>query len=98
MSEPAEATKAKIGYRALFRNRDFRLLYTGLAISMSGSWAYNVGLVVFVFEETHSTAWVAAASMVRFLCALIASPFGGLIADRMERVRLMVALDSIDFV
>jgi predicted MFS family arabinose efflux permease len=95
MSATDEADKAKVGYRALFGNRDYRLLYAGLAISMSGSWAYNVALVVFVFNATHSPAWVAAASMTRFLCALVASPFGGLLADRVERVRLMVTLDTV---
>ncbi len=94
-AEQPDAPKAKVGYRALFRNRDYRLLYTGLAISMSGSWAYNVALVVFVFDATHSAAWVAAASMTRFLTALVASPFGGLVADRMERIRLMVTLDTV---
>jgi MFS family permease len=84
----------RVGYRSLFRNRDYRLLFSGLTTSMSGSWAYNVALVVFVFNATHSPAWVAAASMTRFLTALAASPFGGLIADRIERVRLMVTLDT----
>jgi MFS family permease len=97
VTDQAEA-KPKIGYRALFRNRDYRLLVSGLAISMSGSWAYNVALVVFVFNATHSPAWVAAASMTRFLSALVASPFGGLIADRVERMRLMVTLDSLSTV
>jgi hypothetical protein len=96
--EQADVPKATLGYRALFRNRDYRYLFSGLAISMSGSWAYNVALVVFVFDATHSPAWVAAASMTRFLCALVASPFGGLIADRMERVRLMVTLDTVSLV
>src|ERR1700689_2569000 len=96
MTTPEEApAKPKVGYRALFRNRDYRLLYSGLAISMSGSWAYNVALVAFVFDTTHSAAWVAAASMTRFLTALVASPFGGLIADRIERIRLMVTLDTV---
>ncbi|MGA8361851.1 MAG: MFS transporter [Candidatus Dormiibacterota bacterium] len=84
----------RVGYRSLFLIRDYRLLFSGLTISMSGSWAYNVALVVFVFNATHSPAWVAAASMTRFLSALVASPFGGLIADRIERVRLMVTLDT----
>ncbi len=82
-------------YRTLFRIRDYRLLFGGLAISMTGSWAYNVALVVFVFDVTHSAGWVAAASISRFLAALIASPFGGLLADRVERVRLMVSLDLL---
>jgi MFS family permease len=88
-------TTPRVGYRSLFGNRDYRLLFSGLTISMSGSWAYNVALVVFVFNATHSPAWVAAASMTRFLTALVTSPIGGLIADRVERVRLMVTLDVL---
>ena len=86
------------GFRALLRNRDYRLLFAGLSISLSGSWAYNVGLVVFVFNATHSAGWVAVASITRFLTALVTSPFGGLIADRVERVRLMVTLDVLSLI
>ncbi|MGD1033711.1 MAG: MFS transporter [Candidatus Dormibacteria bacterium] len=86
---------SRVGYRVLLRNRDYRLLCSGLAISMTGSWAYNVALVVFVFDATHSAGWVAAASLSRFLTSLVASPFGGLLADRVERVRLMVGLDLL---
>jgi len=88
----------RVGYRSLFRIRDYRLMFSGLTISMSGSWAYNVALVVFVFDATHSPAWVAAASMTRFLTALVTSPIGGLVADRVERVRLMMSLDSLALV
>jgi MFS family permease len=90
--------RAKAGYRSLFGIRDYRLLFAGLVTSQSGSWAYNVALVVYVFNATHSPAWVAAASMARFLSALLSSAFGGVVADRMERVRLMVTLDTIAMV
>jgi MFS family permease len=90
--------RAKVGYRSLFGIRDYRLLFAGLVTSQSGSWAYNVALVVYVFNATHSPAWVAAASMARFLSALLSSAFGGVIADRVERVRLMVTLDTIAMV
>ena len=36
--------------------------------------------------------------MTRFLTALVSSPFGGLVADRLERVRLMVTLDTVALV
>jgi MFS family permease len=95
---PAGRATPRAGYAALFRNRDYRLLFAGLVISNTGSWAYSVALVVYVFEVTHSPAWVAAASVSRFLSALIASPFGGLLADRIERVRLMVNLNLLSLV
>jgi MFS family permease len=87
--------RAKVGYRSLFGIRDYRLLFAGLVTSQSGSWAYNVAVVVYVFNATRSPAWVAGASMARFLSALLASAFGGVVADRVERVRLMVTLDTI---
>jgi MFS family permease len=90
--------RAKTGYRSLFGIRDYRLLFAGLVTSQSGSWAYNVALVVYVFNATHSPAWVAAASMARFLSALLSSAFGSIVADRVERVRLMVTLDTIAMV
>ena len=70
--------RAKVGYGSLFGIRDYRLLFSGLVTSQSGSWAYNVALIVYVFNATHSPAWVAAASMARFLSALLSSAFGGL--------------------
>jgi MFS family permease len=91
----AQGDTPRVSYRSLFRNRDYRLLFSGLITSQAGSWAYNVGLVVFVFNVTHSPAWVAAASMTRFLTALVSSAFGGVVADRVERVRLMVTLDVL---
>ena len=68
--------RAKVGYGSLFGIRDYRLLFSGLVTSQSGSWAYNVALIVYVFNATHSPAWVAAASMARFLSALLSSAFG----------------------
>ena len=39
-------------FRSALAHRDYRWLLTGLAVSTFGNWAYNVALVVFVFEET----------------------------------------------
>jgi predicted MFS family arabinose efflux permease len=81
------------GYRSVLRRRDARLLFGGLLISATGSWAYNVALLAFVFERTHSLAWVAGAGLGRFVPALVFSAYGGVVAERFERVRLMLASD-----
>src|SRR5262245_18499267 len=81
--------------RDALRIRDYRWLAIGLAVSQVGSWAYNVGLVVFVFDQTNSPTWAAAATLGRFLPALVASPYGGVVAERVERRRLMISLDLI---
>jgi MFS family permease len=83
------------GHRAVLRERDLRLLFGGLVISATGSWAYNVALLAFAFEQTHSLKWVGAAGLARFVPALLFSSYGGVVADRFERIRVMVGSDLI---
>src|SRR6266508_5842428 len=72
---------------------DFRRLMMAFAVSAAGSWAYNVGLAVYVYEQTHSAAWVGAATIGRFVPSLLFGAYGGVLAERFERVRLMAGLD-----
>jgi MFS family permease len=82
-------------YRSALGRRDLRLLFGGLLVSATGSWAYNVALLAFVFDRTGSLAWVGAAGLVRCIPPLVLSPYGGVVAERTERIRLMVSADVI---
>ncbi|HWD65079.1 MAG TPA: MFS transporter [Solirubrobacteraceae bacterium] len=79
----------------MLRQRDVRRLFGGLVISSTGGWAYNTVLLAYVFERTHSLGWVGAAGIVRFVPQLLFSTYGGVLAERMERIRLMVASDLV---
>jgi len=83
------------GYRTALAQRDLRFLFGGLIVSATGSWAYNVALLAFVFGRTHSLAWVGGAGLVRFVPALLLSTYGGVVAERTERVRLMFSADLV---
>jgi MFS family permease len=83
------------GMRSALRHRDLRLLFGGLVISASGSWAYNVALLAYVFDRTHSLGWVGVAGLGRFVPALVFSTYGGVLAERFERVRLMIGSDLL---
>ena len=85
-------------YRGALRNRDFRLLITALTQSAMGDWAYNVALVVYIYQHTHSAAWVSAATLGRMIPRFFASPYGGVIAERFERIHVMITADLIRFV
>jgi predicted MFS family arabinose efflux permease len=80
-------------FRAALRNRDFRRLLSALAVSTAGDWIYGTALVVFVFVETHSAAWVAAASILRLIPYVLFGTLGGVIADRYDKRRVMVLAD-----
>ena len=81
------------GLLSSLRHRDFALLMAGFATSSIGSWAYSVALAVWLLEETGSPGWLAGATAARFVPALLLSAYGGVLADRFERVRLMRLLD-----
>jgi CRP-like cAMP-binding protein len=72
-----------------------RLLFGALVISATGSWAYNVALLAFIYARTHSLGWVGAAGLARMVPQLILSAYGGVLAERMRQVRLMVGSDLL---
>jgi CRP-like cAMP-binding protein/MFS family permease len=83
------------GYRSVLGEHDVRALFSALLISTTGSWAYNVALLAFVFDRTHSLGWVGAAGFARFVPQLIFSVYGGVLAERTERIRLMMGSDLL---
>jgi predicted MFS family arabinose efflux permease len=83
------------GYRAAFAQRDLRLLLGALLISATGGWAYNVGLLALLFDRTHSLSWVAVGGLARWIPSLLLSSYAGVIAERTERVRLMLGSDVV---
>src|SRR5215472_18784422 len=89
------ATDRRAGFRSALHSRDLRWLLGSQLVSASGSWAYNVALMVLLYDRTHSTTWVAAGALCRFLPSLVCSAYGGVIAERFERVRLMVWLNIL---
>ncbi len=82
-------------YRAALRHRDLRLLLTGELVSNTGSWAYSVALAVYTFDRTHSALLVSAVFLVRFVPGIFLSPYGGIVAERFERVRLLLTCDLL---
>src|SRR4051794_38320454 len=88
-----DSGRAGGGYRSALRHRDLRLLLGGLTISATGSWAYNVALLAYVYDQTGSLGWVGAAGLARFIPSLILSPYAGVVAERHDRVRVMVSSD-----
>jgi MFS family permease len=70
-------------------------LLAALAISSCGDWLYNVALLAFVYERTRSGTWVALTTAARVLPIVVLGALGGVMADRYDRRRLMLASDFI---
>jgi MFS family permease len=80
------------------RSRDLRLLAGAFAIDGLGSWAYLTVLIVYVFERTGSTTWIALLTASRWLPGLLMASYGGVLADRFERTRLMITSALLSYV
>jgi len=74
--------------------RTFWIIWGGQFISMLGSGLTNFGLGVWIYEKTGQATPFALAALFSTLPALILMPFGGAIADRFSRKKLMILADS----
>lgn len=83
-------TRPAGSYRAALRHRDFAAMLTAFLIDQIGSWAYNVVLIVWVYDRTGSTAWIAATTAAGWIPRILFSPYAGVLADRFERTRTLL--------
>jgi MFS family permease len=77
------------------KNRPLRKLLLALAVSQLGDWLYNLALVAFVYDRTHSVTWTALTTAARVVPMVLLGPLGGVLADRYDRRRLMIASDAV---
>src|SRR5689334_13821595 len=80
----------RAGFLSVFRVRDFRLVWASSVLSDLGTWMQIGALAIFVTDATNSSTWTGIASTVTYLSAGLLTPFGGVLADRVERRRLVI--------
>jgi predicted MFS family arabinose efflux permease len=81
--------------RIALRSRNLRLLLTGLATSQAGDWLYNLALLAFVYDRTHSSMWVGLTTAARIVPEVALGSLGGVLVDRVDRRKLMLASDAL---
>jgi len=95
--DPREPVETLGGFRAsvtlLRRNRNFRRLYLASVISLGGDWFLLIALFGLMLDLTGQAIAVAFTIAAQDLTYFLASPFAGVLADRMDRRRLMITCD-----
>lgn len=81
-------------FKGAWQHRPWRRFLASTALSATGDFLYTVALVVYLIEKTGSAGWVAAAMIARIAASTALGALGGVVADRVDRRRLMVSLDG----
>jgi MFS family permease len=89
----AAAAPAVRGARSAFaplRERNFRLLWTGLLISQTGSWMQFIALGYLVDQLTKAPIYLGLLGLSQAVPRLLFAFIGGVAADRFDRRRVLM--------
>src|SRR4030042_17548 len=85
----AAVTAARRMFSSL-RTPNARLYLAGQAVSLSGTWMQSVAQGWLVLDLTGSGTAIGLVLALQFLPVLLLGPLGGVLADRIDKRRLLV--------
>ncbi|MGN6486136.1 MAG: MFS transporter [Thermomicrobiales bacterium] len=88
------AREPRAGFATLLRDPDFRRLWCSQVCSGSGGALAAIAMPLFVYGLSGSAQAVGLVALAQILPGVILAPFTGLLADRLNRRRLMMAADA----
>jgi len=80
---------------ASLRLRNYRLYFIGQGISLVGTWMQGVAQSWLVLSLTNSGTALGLVMAAQFLPVLFLAPYGGVIADRFPRRRILLVSQSL---
>ena len=96
MEKVTNEEQKPVGYFELVRtNREFRFLWTGQVVSLLGDWFNLIASAALISHLTRSGLAVGSLFVVRMLAPFLVSPLAGVMADRYNRKRLLIAADLL---
>lgn len=76
-------------------NTNYRKYFIGQTTSLIGTWMQTTAQSWLVFTLTHSATDIGFVVALQTLPVLLFGPYGGVIADRVNKRRLMIGLQSL---
>src|SRR6266568_901481 len=74
---------------------NYRRYFTGQSISLVGTWMQMTAQAWLVLTLTHSSTALGLVTALQTLPVLLLGPYGGVIADRSDKLKLMTVLQAI---
>lgn len=76
------------------QNQPFRRYWSSQFVSLAGTWMQNTGAQLVVLSLTSSAVLIGAINVVSALPLLLFSLFGGVVADRIDRRKILMTTQS----
>ncbi len=73
-----------------FRHRNYRLFFSGQAISLVGTWMQQVAQAWLVLELTHDPIWLGIVAAAQFIPVMVLGLFAGVAADALPKRRVLL--------
>jgi len=80
---------------ASLSNPNYRTYFSGQAVSLIGTWMQSIAQSWLVLELTGSGTALGLVVALQTLPILLLGPYGGVVADRMDKRRLMIGLQTM---
>lgn len=77
------------------KTRNFRLYFSGMCVSLTGTWMQQIAMSWLVYELTGSVLLLATITFVAQIPILIATPFMSVFVDRFDRHRILLLTQSL---
>ena len=77
--------------RLLRQNRNYRYTWMGQVVSEIGDHFNNIAVFSLVLETTGSGAVITGVMLSRAIAFVVAGPLAGVLLDRADRRRIMIA-------
>ena len=85
---------ARLGTFRSLRQRNARLFFAGMAVSNVGTWMQTTAQGWLVYRLSGQGTSLGLVLACQFLPQLVLGPWGGVLADRVNRRRLTIATQA----
>ena len=94
---PQDSRRIPQMLRAL-RHRNFQLFFSGQLISLVGTWMDNIAEAWLVYRLTGSSLLLGTVAFASQIPVFLLAPIGGMVADRWNRQRIVIATQALSMV
>ena len=95
VDRPAQSRRPRVRTFSSLRHRDFRYLWTGNLFNNGANWLQQVTVGWLVWDLSHSAFLVGTVGGFRAVPFLLVGPWAGVMADRVDRRKLILLSQSL---